>query len=65
MELGYDGILVNTAVAKATDPVLMAEGFADGITAGRKGYLAGVIEPQSSARASTPLLDKPLWHQKI
>lgn len=63
MELGYDGILVNTAVAKAVDPVIMAEGFAHAITAGRQGYLGGIIPAQSSARASTPLIDKPMWHQ--
>jgi len=64
MEMGYDGVLLNTAVAKATDPALMARGFADAITAGRAGYLAGIIAPQENANASTPLIDKPLWHQK-
>lgn len=63
MELGYDAVLLNTAVAKATDPVLMAKGFSDAIQAGRAGYLAGVIAPQENATPSTPLIDKPLWHQ--
>ena len=64
MEMGYDAVLLNTAVAKATDPALMARGFSDAINAGRAGYLAGIIAPQESASASTPLIDKPLWHQE-
>jgi thiazole synthase len=63
MELGYDAVLVNTAVSKANDPPQMAEAIANAIEAGRQGYLSGVITPQDSARASTPLLDKPFWHQ--
>jgi thiazole synthase len=63
MELGYDAVLLNTAVAKATDPVMMAGAFAKAIEAGREGYLAGVIAPQETAQASTPLIDRPFWHQ--
>lgn len=63
MELGYDAVLLNTAVAKATDPVLMAGGFADVVNAGRAGYMAGIIAPQEKGEPSTPLLDKPFWHQ--
>lgn len=63
MELGYDGVLLNTAVAKSADPVMMAGAFADGVAAGRAGYLAGIIAPQQNATASTPLIDKPFWHQ--
>lgn len=63
MEMGYDAVLLNTAVAKAGDPVMMAGAFADAIRAGRKGYLAGIIARQEKASASTPLIDKPLWHQ--
>jgi thiazole synthase len=44
MELGADAILVNTAIAKAENPVMMAEGFKLGVQAGRLGYLAGRIE---------------------
>ncbi|MDD9333584.1 MAG: thiazole synthase, partial [Bartonella sp.] len=43
MELGYDAVLLNTAVAKAGDPVLMAEAFSKAITAGRIGYKAGLL----------------------
>jgi thiazole synthase len=64
MELGYDAVLLNTAVAKAGDPVAMAGAFAKAIEAGRAAYLSGIIAPQENASASTPLIDKPLWHQK-
>lgn len=64
MEMGYDAVLLNTAVAKASDPPRMARGFAHGVQAGREGYLAGIIAQQESATPSTPLLDKPFWHQE-
>lgn len=63
MELGYDAILLNTAVAKALDPTMMAGAFAKSIEAGRGGYLAGIIQPQMNAAPSTPSIDKPFWHQ--
>ena len=63
MELGYDAVLLNTAVAKAVDPVLMAAAVAKAIEAGREGYLAGLIAQQETATASTPLIDRPFWHQ--
>src|SRR5690606_2109028 len=43
MELGYDGVLLNTAVAQATEPVLMAQAFGEAIEAGRKSYIAGAM----------------------
>jgi len=55
MELGYDGILLNTAVAKAGDPVAMARAFALGIEAGRAAYLAGPMQPRDMAAPSTPV----------
>ena len=64
MEAGFDAVLVNTAVAKAADPVTMAGAFAKGVQAGRAAYLAGIIAPQVHASPSTPLLDRPFWHQK-
>ncbi len=63
MELGYDGVLLNTAVAKAGAPIKMAGAFAKAVTAGREAYLSGLIAQQESASASTPLLDTPFWHQ--
>ena len=63
MEMGFDAVLLNTAVSKSANPVAMARAFAQATTAGRSAYRAGIIAPQSSARASTPMLDKPFWHQ--
>ncbi len=58
MELGYDAVLLNTAVAKAGDPVAMAGAFARAIEAGRAGYLAGPIEPRDMAAPSTPVMGR-------
>jgi thiazole synthase len=55
MELGADAVLVNTAIAKASDAVLMAEAFARGVEAGRKGFLAGRIPKLQFAEASSPV----------
>ncbi|WP_426451495.1 thiazole synthase [Paenibacillus sp. S-38] len=54
MELGADGVLLNTAVAGAEDPVLMAEAFKLAVEAGRKGFLAGRIPKKRYASASSP-----------
>jgi thiazole synthase len=59
MELGYDAVLLNTAVAEAGDPVLMAKAFAAAIEAGRNGYLAQPLEPRDMAVPSTPVIGKP------
>ena len=64
MEMGFDGILLNTAVAKANDPVRMARAVANAITAGREGYLAGLIHKSQTASPSTPTLGQPFWHQQ-
>lgn len=64
MEMGYDAILLNTAVAKAGNPANMARAFAKGIEAGRESYLSGIIASQESATPSTPLIDRPFWHQE-
>jgi thiazole synthase len=58
MELGYDAILLNTAVAKAGDPVGMARAMALGVEAGRAAYLAGPMAPRDMAAPSTPVLGK-------
>lgn len=62
MEWGYDGVLLNTAVALAQDPAAMAEGFADAVRAGRRAHLAGAMTPQDIAQPSTPVLGTPFWH---
>ena len=59
MELGYDAILLNTAVAKAGDPAAMARAFALAIEAGRTAHLAGPMAPRDMAAPSTPVLGKP------
>jgi thiazole synthase len=58
MELGYDAILLNTAVAKAGDPVGMARAMALAIEAGRTAYLAEPMAPRDMAAPSTPVLGK-------
>jgi thiazole synthase len=58
MELGYDAILLNTAIAKAGDPVAMAKAFALALEAGRLAYEAGPMEPRDMAAPSTPVLGR-------
>jgi len=54
MELGCDGVLVNTAIAKAKNPILMASSMKDAVISGRKSFLAGRIKIQDFASASSP-----------
>jgi thiazole synthase len=54
MELGCHGLLVNSAIALARDPVLMAEAMREGVGAGRKAYLAGRMPKSRYANASSP-----------
>jgi thiazole synthase len=63
LELGYDGVLLNTAVAQAADPVSMAQAFRDALRAGRTAYLAGAILERQTAQPSTPTLGTPFWHE--
>lgn len=55
MELGCDGVLMNTAIAGAKDPVLMASAMKKAVEAGREAYLAGRIPRKRFASASSPL----------
>ena len=55
MELGADGVLMNTAIAGAQDSILMAEAMGAAVEAGRKAFLAGRIEKKLYANASSPL----------
>ena len=57
MELGCDGVLLNTAIASAQDPVLMAAAMRHGVRAGRAAYLAGRMPKKRYASASSPLED--------
>src|SRR5207248_7288761 len=54
MELGCDGVLMNTAIAQAKDPVRMAEAMRDAVVAGRKAFRAGRIPKKLYATASSP-----------
>ena len=55
MELGCDGVLMNTAIAEAKNPVLMASAMKKGIEAGREAYLAGRMPKRLYASASSPI----------
>lgn len=54
METGADAVLVNTAIAQAKDPALMAEAIKEGVEAGRKAFLAGRIPKRGEAMPSSP-----------
>ena len=59
MEWGFDGVLLNTAVSRALDPVRMASAFAKAINAGRSAFLAGPMIVQEVAVPSTPEIGRP------
>lgn len=61
MEMGFDACLLNTAVAKAGDPVRMAEAFANAIDAGRIAYESGLMEQRDMASPSTPVAGTPFF----
>ncbi|HWG77868.1 MAG TPA: thiazole synthase [Steroidobacteraceae bacterium] len=56
LELGFDAVLINTAVAQARDPVAMARAFSLAVQAGRTAYLAGTIPARDMAAPSTPVI---------
>lgn len=60
MELGFDAVLLNTAVAKAGRPAVMAEAFAKAVEAGALAQEADPMEPRDMAAPSTPVLGMPL-----
>jgi thiazole synthase len=62
LEMGFDAVLLNTAIAKAADPVAMARGFRLAVEAGRLGFEAGLMEPRDFASPSTPVVGTPFWH---
>ena len=55
MEMGADAVLVNTAIAQANDPTMMADAFCEGVSAGRKAFQAGRIAKATYASASSPV----------
>ena len=61
MEMGYDAVLLNTAVAKAGEPTRMAAAFAAAITAGRMAFESGLMEMRDMAAPSTPVAGTPFF----
>jgi thiazole synthase len=64
MEMGFDGVLLNTAVSLANNPVLMAQAFRDAVNAGHAAHQAGLMAERNMAYPSTSLLDTPFWLQE-
>ena len=62
LELGYDAVLLNTAIAKAANPVAMASAFKLAVEAGRTAYDAGLMQARDFASPSTPVIGTPFWH---
>lgn len=62
MEMGFDAILLNTAIATSIDPATMAQAFSLAIKSGRFAYQAGCMLPRETAHASTPLINRPFWN---
>jgi len=60
MELGYDAVLLNTAVARAGDPPMMARAFALAVEAGRAAFLADPMEGRDMAQPSTPVFGRAM-----
>ena len=55
MEMGCDGVLVNSAIANAKDPIRMAKAFKNAVLSGRESFLAGRMKKNYFATASSPL----------
>jgi thiazole synthase len=64
MEMGFDGVLVNSAIALSQHPAEMARAFALAVEAGRKGYESGLMTPREMASPSTPTIGTPFWVQE-
>ncbi len=64
MEIGYDGVLLNTAIAKAVDPVLMAKPLRAGSKRGRAGFEAGLMNQRDMAVPSTPVAGTPFFDSR-
>ncbi|MDD9331110.1 MAG: thiazole synthase [Wolbachia sp.] len=63
MELGFDGVLLNSATALALDPIGMAKAFCLAVQAGRQAFKSGIMPTRNMANPSTPLIDTPFWKQ--
>ena len=64
LEMGYDGVLLNTAVARADDPVRMAAAFGGAVAAGRLAFEAGAMAESETAHPSTPIVGTPFWQSE-
>jgi len=64
MEMGFDAVLLNTAVARAQDPASMARAFAGAIDAGYRAHRAGLMVQRQTASPSTPTVGRPFWHHQ-
>lgn len=64
MELGFDGVLLNSAVALSKCPETMGRAFDYAVKAGREAYLAGPMPTRNLASPSTPIMETPFWHQE-
>ena len=62
MEMGFDAVLLNTAVAQAGDPVRMARAFAQAVSAGRLAFESTPMAERQTAQPSTPTVGTPFWH---
>jgi thiazole synthase len=62
LELGHDAVLLNTAIAKADDPIAMANAFRLGVEAGRIAHESGLMGTRDFASPSTPVVGTPFWH---
>ena len=64
LEMGYDAVLLNSAVALSQNPATMAKAFAKAVDAGRMAYEAGLMETRDMASPSTPTIGTPFWHSE-
>jgi thiazole synthase len=62
LELGYDAVLLNTAIAKADNPIAMANAFRLAVEAGRIAHESGLMGARDFASPSTPVVGTPFWH---
>ena len=64
MELGFDGVLLNTSIARCDNPVQMAHAMQHAVVSGRLAYHAGAILERETAVATTPIVGTPFWQSK-
>jgi thiazole synthase len=64
MEMGFDAVLVNSAIAGADHPIEMGKAFNLAVAAGRAAQKAGLMNKRETASPSTPTLGTPFWHQQ-